>query len=139
MRTGVVAVWLLFLTLPVAGPARATSGSVELMELRTLDVGEAPIDVAATSDGAWTFVLTGKGNILIYTAEGKLKDRISVGASVDGIEVSPKGDRLILYGGKDRTLRFVRIDIIQKINIEGSPFKGPAGAPVEIAVFSDFQ
>jgi hypothetical protein len=62
-----------------------------------------------------------------------------VGADVDKIRLGPQGDVLIANSRTNKTVQFFDIDFIQQINIAGSPFKGPADAPVVIAVFDDFQ
>lgn len=117
----------------------AAGASVELHTEKTLKIGEYPLDVATSADGSMTFVLTKGGNVLIYSAEGTLKDKISVGKSFDGIDVSPRGDRMFLKSGKDKSVHIVSLDFIHNINISGSPYKGPSDAPVVITVFSDFQ
>ena len=69
----------------------------------------------------------------------ELKDKISVGSHVDGLKVGPEEDILLLTSRKNKTVQILLLDFIQDIDISNSPFKGPADAPVEIAVFSDFQ
>jgi len=104
-----------------------------------LNMDTPPVDIAMSTDGKWIFVLNDSGNILIYSSNGKLEDKISVGSYVDQIRVGPKDNLLLLSSRKNKTVELLAIDFIQKINISGSPFKGSADAPVVIAVFSDFQ
>ena len=104
-----------------------------------LKMDTPPVDVAVSTDGKWIFVLNDSGNILIYSSNGKLEDKISVGSHVDQIRVGPKDNLLLLSSRKNKTVELLTIDFIHKINISGSPFKGSADAPVVIAVFSDFQ
>ena len=104
-----------------------------------LKMDTPPVDVAVSTDGKWIFVLNDSGNILIYSSDGKLEDKISVGRHVDQIRVSPKDNLLLLSSRRNKTVELLAIDFIHKINISGSPFKGSADAPVVIAVFSDFQ
>ncbi len=124
--------WIMMIT----GIANA---SVNWALEKTLNLGETPLDVGATYDGRWTFVLTDKGNVLVFYADGILQDRIPAGKDVDRIEVSPRGDRLYLSNRKEKTIKVLSIDFIKKIDISNSPFKGPENAPVVIAVFNDFQ
>jgi len=98
-----------------------------------------PVDVAVSADGKQIFVLTETGEILIYAPDGKLQDKIGVGKHIDQIEVGPQEDMLLLKSRSNQTIDILVIDFIQKINTSNSPFKGPADAPVVIAVFSDFQ
>lgn len=113
--------------------------SVELDVIRTLKIEQTPRDVAVSLNGTRIFVLTDKGEVLIYSLNGRLKGRIFVGNSVDGIKPGPREDILFLSSRKDSTVQIVTLDFIQNINVLGSPFKGPADAPVVIAVFDDFQ
>jgi hypothetical protein len=113
--------------------------TVEWDLFKTLKVEKKPRDVAISADGATVFVLTDEGEVLIYAADGKLKDRINVGNSVDGIKAGPREDILMLTSRKDSTVKFITLDFIQEINVSGSPFKGQAEAPVVLTVFNDFQ
>lgn len=76
---------------------------------------------------------------MVYGPEGKLKDKIHLGKNIDRIEAGPVEDLLVLSSRKDSLIRILRVDLIQEIDISGSPYKGPSGAPVVIVVFSDYQ
>jgi len=117
----------------------SSPATVEWNVAGTLNLKEKPRDAAMALNGKWVFVLTDTGEILIYGADGKLKDTISVGKSVDGIKVGPREDVLVLTSGKDKTVQIIILDFIQEINISGSPVKGKVDAPVAIATFNDFQ
>ena len=115
------------------------SDNVEWNVYKTLQLEESPIDVALSPDGRRIFVLNDQGEIVIYSSAGKIEAKIDVGKHVDQLKLGPRGDSLILSSGKNKTVEIVIIDFIQNINVSGSPFKGPADAPVVIAVFDDFQ
>ena len=104
-----------------------------------LQTDTPPIDVAVSRNGKWIFVLTAPGNILIYTPDGELKDKIVVGKHIDQIKTGPNEELLLLKSRKNKTVEILVLDFIRDINISGSPFKGLKDAPVVIAVFSDFQ
>ena len=106
---------------------------------RTFKTQKAPLDVDVSIDGRWVFVLTEQGEILIYSSNGRLKDTINVGDTINQIKAGPREDILFLSSRKDSTVQLITLDFIQNINVSGSPFKGPADAPIAIAVFSDFQ
>ena len=106
---------------------------------KTLKIEKTPVDVAVSLNGRWVFVLTAQGSILIYSGDGRLEDEITVGKHVDGIEVGPEQDILLLTSRKNKTVEILVLDFIQNIDVSNSPFKGPADAAVTIAVFSDFQ
>ena len=113
--------------------------SVEWAIQKTLKMEKSPLDIAVSSNGKWIFVLTDQGSILIYSANGKLKDELTVGNYVNGIEAGPKEDILLLTSRKNKTVQVIALEFIHNIDISGSPFRGPVDAPVWIAVFSDFQ
>jgi DNA-binding beta-propeller fold protein YncE len=113
--------------------------AVESNVILTLDLESPPLDVAVSPDGQKLYILTDNGNILIYSAKGKLTDTIKVDKDIDGIRISRSGDVLFLSSQKSKQVQVVVVDFIQSIDISGSPFKGPDDAPVVITVFSDFQ
>lgn len=104
-----------------------------------LKLNERPLDLANTADGKLTFVLTDEGNVFIYANQRDLKDKVFVGKRFDKIEVSPRGEHLLLSSNKDKSVQILSLDFIHQIDITGSPYKGKESAPVVIAVFSDFQ
>jgi hypothetical protein len=106
---------------------------------QNLKLKDTPVDFQVSTDGRWLYVLNEEGNLLIYTAAGKLKDTIAVGPDVDRIKTGPREGVLFLLNSKDSTLQVVGVSISEAIDIKGSPVKGPSSAPVTIAVFSDFQ
>ena len=128
MTLAILLVWL------ASSPA-----TVEWDVTGTLNLKEKPRDAAIALNGRWIYVLTYEGEILIYTPDGKLEDTISVGKGVEGIEVGPRGDVLLLTSGKAKTVQIITLDFIQEINVSGSPYKGNADAPVAVATFNDFQ
>lgn len=111
----------------------------------TFKTDTAPLDVAGSIDGKWTFVLTEGGKLLIYsTADGTLADTLQVDPSMDSIDVSGfqpanLADKIFLSSQKTKTVQEILFEFIKNINIEGSPFLGPVDAPVTIVVFSDFE
>lgn len=106
---------------------------------KTLKLDAQPLDVAVSKNGSSIFVLTKSGTILIYSSDGKLKDKINVGNHVDQIKSGPGEEWLFLSSRKNKTIEILHVDFIQQIDISGSPFKGVESAPVAIVVFSDFQ
>jgi DNA-binding beta-propeller fold protein YncE len=115
------------------------SAAVEWSRQQLLKTDGAPVDIAVSADGKFTFVLTDTGQVLIYSAQGQAEGTLDVGNSFNGIESSPTGDRLFLLDRNSNSVQVVAVEFIQNINASGAPFKGPADAPVVIALFSDFQ
>ena len=84
-------------------------------------------------------MLTGDGEVLVCTPDGIVKDRLQVGAGAKAIETSPEEGFLYLVGGDAGEVSVLEVVLRHDFNFERSPAKGPAAAPVTIAVFSDFQ
>ena len=63
----------------------------------------------------------------------------AVGADFDRMTFAEKLDLLILSSNSNKTVEMVRIDLISKVSIDGSPYLGKADAAVTIAVFDDYQ
>ena len=113
--------------------------SVELTVHETLKVDGTPVDVAVSPTGQSIYALTDRGEILVYSTDGHLKDRVEVSKTVSSISVGPRDEILFLTDRTKGTIEVVTLDVVRDINISGSPFRGPEKAPVVIAVFSDFQ
>jgi hypothetical protein len=103
---------------------------------KTFATEETPLDVAATP--RLLFVLTDRGQVLVYLPNGKLMAKIPVDKSIDKIDTIPGGSALFLSSRTDKKITILTLDFIQQISTLG-PFKGAVDAPVVIAVFSDFQ
>jgi len=105
----------------------------------TLQVNKNVVDLAVSSDGKYFYVLTDDGKITVYNGIGQEQGSLDVGKSVNHIGVSPDGSLLYLADGAAKTVRIAEVSYIAHFNLTGSPFKGPANAPVTIVLFSDFQ
>ena len=112
---------------------------VETKILSTLDLDKSTIDVATSGDGKWAYILT-PGEIQVFSLTTKtLVGRIPVGQDIRRISLSSKGDQLYLINDKTKALSIVSVTLFNLFTVTGSPFKGPANAPVVITVFSDYQ
>ncbi len=123
------------LLLPV-NPARAT---VETNTLLSLKSAGTPVDMAASADGHWFFVLTQQGTVEIYETNGTLTASIKLEDPADSIASSPTGEQLFLTDKASGAIKVVGVNFIQEIDSKGAPFRGPEDAPVTVVLFSDFQ
>lgn len=130
---------LLLVVFGILAMAFHAHAAVEFRIQKTLQTDAAPIDVAVTADGRSTFVLTENGHVLVYDARGNLTETINIGSHIDRIDLDPRGERLFASSRRNKTVEIIQLDFIKKIDTEGAMFKGPANAPVTIAVFSEFQ
>lgn len=113
--------------------------SVEWSPERTFKLEESPVDVAYSNEGRWIFVLCDDGSLLVYTAEGRLADKISVGTHVSSIKAGPREHIVLLVSKQNKTVEEIALEFVYEIDTAGSPFKGKEDAPVVIALFNDYQ
>ena len=113
--------------------------SVEWSSERTFKLEKSPVDVAYSNEGRWIFVLSDDGSLLVYTAEGRLADKISVGTHVSSIKAGPREHIVLLVSKQNKTVEEIALEFVYEIDTAGSPFKGKEGAPVVIALFNDYQ
>ena len=119
--------------------AQHTHATVQAEEINQLNLNREPLDVVASSDGQHVFILV-KGQVLVYSLrQNRLTDSIPVEGAFDSLTYATKNNTLVLSSSTEKKLRIIRIEIKQDIDITGHPFRGPAKAPVTIAVFSDYQ
>ena len=133
---GKLSILLLAFIVSLASIAQA---EVEKGESRTLNLEAKPIDMAVSADGKYTFILAEGGKVFIMDSSGTIKDSLQVSESVVSIGTTPGGEFLLLADNKANTVEIVRLSFVVDIDISGLPFKGPANAPVVIAMFSDYQ
>jgi len=132
---------LLLATLILTAPCQA---GVDWEVSNTLKTTTAPLDVAASLDGKWTFVLAEGGKLLIYTDKGALEDTIVVDPTMDhiassGLQAANIPDKIHLTSSKNKTVQTISLDFSVQINIQGAPFLGQENAPVVLVAFSDFE
>ena len=117
----------------------SASAEVDWQVQQTVNLEKKPIDVAVSARGSYLFILTDDGIVHVYDKVGNLKGQIEAGKNVDGITCGPDENLLILKNKKQREVRKIIVEYIKNIDIEGSPYRGNADAPVVIVVFTDYQ
>ena len=133
-------VFICLLTLSIIlGFSFQSFATVDWNIAKTFNLKSPPLDMAISRNGSWIFVLTDQGKILIYSSKGSLDSTIDIGNHVDQIKAGPVDELLIVKSSKNKTVQLLALDFVKTIDISGAPFKGPADAPVVIAVFSEFQ
>ena len=131
-------IFVICITLMLASTAPTLAQS-EWQVLNTLKLEHKPADMIVSADRSRIYVLTEKGKILIYGANGQFRDAIDVGRNVDQIKAGPSPDTLFLLNGKNATIQRVRVSLIENIDTVHAPYMGLADASVSVVVFSDFQ
>lgn len=97
------------------------------------------VDMAHSLDGKYVFILNDKNQVQIFNGKGKLQGSVPVDKGVTAIDIAPQGEVLYLINNSNNTFSSIDISFVREIDITGSPFEGPAEAPVTIAVFTDFE
>lgn len=115
------------------------SAEVKLTIEKTLKPEGRILDVAISASGKRIYVLSDQMAVHVYDGEGKLLGVVSVDKATERIQMGPQEDVLILTSQGGGFIQIATVDLIQDINVTGSPLKGPAEASVVMAVFSDFQ
>lgn len=111
----------------------------EWQVLKTLKLAAKPVDMLISTNNRWIYILNDQQQLLIYELNGRLKDTIDVGGNADQIKAGPRQDLLFLLSRESGTVQIISVNMIEEINVQGAPFKGPPDAPITITVFSDFQ
>lgn len=123
------------------GAADSASSSSRLQwQVRTqYQIPETPVDLVHSLDGKYVFILTEKHKVMIYSAQGELQGSIPVDAGVSAIDIAPRAEMLYLINSEKQTFSALSVSFMRDIDITGSPFLGPADAPVTMVLFTDFE
>ena len=115
------------------------AADLELTERKQLKLDVSPLDIAASADGQWLFILT-PGEIIVYSAfEDKISKGIPIDKAFDSLTYSARDNALILSSRSENAVKIIQLALIHKFDISGLPIKGPENAPVTVAVFGDYQ
>ena len=122
-----------------AGFVSTASAELEWTFRKQVPLTTAPLDNDVSADGQLLFMLSA-GEIAVYSlTQNKTINTIPIDPDYDRISVSPKGNSLIVTSSAGKSMKIIDLEFIFQIDKSGLPLKGPADAPVTIAVFSDYQ
>ena len=101
------------------------------------------LDIATSFDGKYIFVLS-PAKVQILSETGEIEDTLDVDPSmtkisVTGFDRAGIKNKISLSSEKTGEVQPISYNFIVNINTAGSPYLGPADAPVTFVVFSDFQ
>jgi hypothetical protein len=115
------------------------AADLELTERKQLTLDVSPLDIAASADGQWLFILT-PGEIIVYSAfEDKISKGIPIDKEFDRLTYSARDNALILSSRTEKSVKIIQLELIHEFDNSGLPVKGPENAPVTVAVFGDYQ
>ncbi len=130
---------LTFLASLLFVPQHAVAQKMEWTIKTERNLEATPLDTAVSADGRLIFILS-PGEILVYSVlQQKVINRIPVDKRFDRVTFSRADNTLIVTSSSEKVLKTIQLEFIQNIDITGLPFKGPANAPVTVAVFNDYQ
>ncbi len=130
---------LIFIASLLFVPQHAVAQKMEWTIKTERNLEATPLDTAVSADGRLIFILS-PGEILVYSVlQQKVINRIPVDKRFDRVTFSRADNTLIVTSSSEKVLKTIQLEFIQNIDITGLPFKGPANAPVTVAVFNDYQ
>lgn len=112
---------------------------VEWSVQQTWPITGKTLSLAHSLDGKLVYVLNDKQQVQVFNSQGELQGSIPVEKGVSNIDVAPQGETLYVVDNDNKTYSSIAVSLVINVDITGSPFKGPADAPVTIALFTDFE
>ena len=97
------------------------------------------LDMVHSLDGKFVYILNDQNLVQVFNSKGQLQGSIPVEEGVTAIDIAPQGEMLYLIDNKNQSFSSIGVSFVADIDVSGSPFKGPADAPVTIALFTDFE
>jgi len=122
-------------TMPDAGQDKRVEWKVQ----QTWPVTGKILAMVNSLDGKFVFLLNDKQQVQVFNNQGQLQGNIPVEAGVSAIDISPQGELLYLLNNTSQSFTAVAVSFVVDVDTNGSPFKGPADAPVTITLFTDFE
>jgi len=111
--------------------------NVELTISGQLDLKAPPLDICASADGKWLYILS-EGEVAIYSfLDDTVVNRISIDKAFDRMIYLQENNSLVVTSRSGNTLQIIQLELV--FATSGLPFKGSEHAPVTVAVFSSYQ
>ena len=140
MRRGTItAVVVCYVMIGCLTMSQNVHAGVEWTVTKQVNLDAEPLDVASSPDGNLIFILV-PGEVLVYEiSKSKITNHIPVDEVFNRLRYAARTDTLVLTSSSTRILKIIKLEWIYSISVSGLPFRGPADAPVTVAVFSDYQ
>jgi hypothetical protein len=123
----------------LAVPDSGQDKRIEWNVLQSWPTAGKTLDMVHSLDGKFVYLLNDQQTVQVFNSQGQLQGSIPVEEGVTAIDIAPQGEVLYLINNKNQTFSSVGVSFIVDVEITGSPFKGPADAPVTITLFTDFE
>jgi protein-disulfide isomerase len=122
------------LYVPVVIPAQ-----VEWTISGQIDLKTPPLDICASADGKWLYILSA-GEVAVYSfAEDKIVNRIAVDKAFDRMIYIKEKSSLIVTSRSGNQLQIIQLEEVYLFDTSGLPYQGSKRAPITVVVFSDYQ
>jgi protein-disulfide isomerase len=104
-----------------------------------LDLKAPPLDICASADGKWLYILSA-GEVAVYSfAEDKIVNRIAIDKAFDRMIYLKEKNSLVVTSRSGNQLHFIQLKEVYQFDTSGLPYQGSKRAPITIVVFSDYQ
>jgi hypothetical protein len=102
-----------------------------------LDLKARPLDIYASADGKWLYILS-TGEVAVYSFyDDRVVNRISIDKAFDRMIYLQENNSLVVTSRSGNTLQIIQLELV--FDTSGLPYKGFKHAPVTVAVFSSYQ
>jgi protein-disulfide isomerase len=119
---------------PVVIPAQ-----VEWTISGQVDLKAPPLDMSASADGKWLYILSA-GEVAVYSfAEDKIVNRIAIDKAFDRMIYVKEKNSIIVTSRSGNQLQIIQLEEVHQFDTSGLPYQGSKRAPITIVVFSDYQ
>jgi hypothetical protein len=113
------------------------AANLELTISGQLDLKAPPLDICASADGKWLYILS-EGEILVYSFfDETVVNRIPIDKALDRMIYLQENNSLVVTSRSGNTLQIIQLELV--FATSGLPYKGSERAPVTVAVFSSYQ
>ena len=112
---------------------------VEWKVTQSWSTGSKTLDMVYSLDGKYVYILNDEQQVQIFNRKGQLQGNIPIEKGVSTIDISPQGESLYLVNNEKNTFSSMSVSFVVDVEVAGSPFEGPADAPVSLVVFTDFE
>jgi len=113
------------------------AANLELTISGQLDLKAPPLDICASADGKWLYILS-EGEILMYSFfDDKVVNRIPIDKAFDRMIYLQENNALVVTSHSGNTLQIIQLELV--FATSGLPYKGSERASVTVAVFSSYQ
>jgi hypothetical protein len=104
-----------------------------------LDLKAPPLDMCASADGKWLYILSA-GEVAVYSfAEEKIVNRITIDKGFDRMICIKEKNCLVVTSRSGNTGKIIQLEEVYQFDISGLPYQGSKRAAVTVTVFSDYQ